>query len=129
MAIAIEELILPTVVAAIVGAVASLVAPWANWGVDKKKKKLLWRKGFINECKKVINKTHFRPERFRASSLYSSLRPNVSIKLQKEMEEERRIPGRIISLEDNLEIVKKEFKIKRALLNEITIIEKKWGLL
>ena len=127
----ITKIILAILVSAATGAIASLIAPWANWGVEKKKKKLEWRKSFINECKRMIGKNDFDLDIFRESSCYSNLKPYLSNKLKKEIESKRKryIPGKRLPLEEELEIVKQEAKIKNNLFDEITLIEKRWGLL
>jgi hypothetical protein len=51
-----------TVTAAIVGAIAgiitgsisSLIAPWANWGIEKRKQKLAYRRELIGKWRKMI---------------------------------------------------------------------------
>jgi len=129
MAITIIEIILAIVISAITGAIASLIAPWANWGVEKKKKKLFWRKGFINECKRMIGENRFDPDVFRETSNYSNLKPYLSVKLQKEINEKRYTPGNVMSLKQRKELAMKEFFIKKKLFYEINFLEKKWGLL
>ena len=125
------NIILAVVVSAVTGAIASLIAPWANWGVDKRKKRLEWRKGFINECKRIINKREFEITQFRDTSYYSNIKINLSKSLTKEIANHigRYGHGKRLGLEEELKIVKKEASIKSRLLEEITLLEKKWGLL
>jgi len=125
------EIVIAIVISAITGAVASLVAPWANWGVEKKKKKLTWRKGFVDECKRIIEKKNFDLDKFKESSLYSNLKHHLSIKLRKEIEIKRKrdILGKRRPLEESLEILRQEQYIKNDLFGEIAILERKWGLL
>jgi len=113
------------------GAIAALIAPWAKWGVEKKKNKLLSRKRFLNECRRVIGKRDFELDRFKKSSLYSSLRYSLSIEIRKEiiLKKEKYIPGKHRPLEESLKIVKQEQQIKNDLFNEISILEREWGLL
>lgn len=123
------EIGVAAIVAAIVGAVASLIAPWANWGVEKRKNRLRWRKGFIHDCKRIINKQRFSPEMFRETSYYSNLRPHLSDKLQKDIKRKRYTPGRKISTKQRGKILMEEFSIKKKLFEEINTLEKKWGLI
>ena len=129
MAITILEGIIFAVISAVTGAIASLIAPWANWGVEKKKKKLLWRKDLVNECKRIIGENRFNPDMFRETSNYSNIKLYISDKLQKDIERERYIPGRMLTSEQRKEIGMEEFRIKKELFNEISLLEKKWGLL
>lgn len=125
------EIILAIVISAITGAIASLIAPWANWGVEKRRKKIEWRKGFVNDCKRIINKSDFDIDQFVETFYYSNLKIHLSNSLKKEIESKTKkyIPGRRLGLKEELEIVDKEIKIKNILLDEITLLEKKWGLL
>ena len=125
------NILLAVFVSAITGAIASLIAPWANWGVDKRRRRLEWRKGFINECKRIINKRGFEITQFRDTSYYSNIKINLSKLLTKEIANYigRYGHGKRLGLEEELKIVKKEASIKSRLLEEITLLEKKWGLL
>lgn len=113
------------------GTIASLVAPWSKWGVDKRREKLRWRKGFIQECKRVMKKRNFDLDRFKKSHLYSSLKPNLSPELRKFiiLKDKKYIPGKRRPLEEDLKIIKQESKLNSYLLDEITSLERKWGLL
>ena len=119
MAISIIEII----VAAVVGGVASLIAPWANWGVEKRKKKLLWRKKLIDDCKDRIDVSYDSHKSFRETHLYSNLRPYLSDELKEDIEA------------GNIKVIQvrrgrgSEYPLKQRLLDEINILEKKWGLI
>lgn len=119
------DIVLP----AAIGIIASLVAPWANWGVEKRKKKLEWRKGFINDCKRIVDNPDFNPDMFRENRFYSSLKPHLSKKLQEEVEEKRYTPGKVMGRDEKEKLAMKEFKVKKDLLDEIAILEQEWGLL
>jgi hypothetical protein len=123
------EIILAVVVSAVTGAIASLIAPWANWGVEKRKKKLEWRKGFIQDCKRRIGEDKFNPDMFRETSYYSNLKLHLSKELQREVERKRYTPGTFLDADKRAEITMAEFKVKKDLLDEIALLEKKWGLL
>lgn len=129
MTLTLIEMILAVAISAVTGAIASLIAPWANWGVEKKKKKLFWRKGFINECKRVIEEGRFNPDTFRETSYYSNLKTHLNDSLQKEIDEKRYTPGKVMSPEQRGELTMKEFVIKKKLLDEINLLEERWGLL
>jgi hypothetical protein len=122
-------IIVAIAVSAITGAIASLVAPWANWGVEKRKNKLRWRKGFIDTCKRIISKNRFNPNIFRETPYYSNLRPHLSVRLQKEIKEERYTPGKRMDLKEKLEVAMKASQVKQKLLEEINLLEVKWGLI
>lgn len=125
MVLTVWDVIIP----AIIGIVASLAAPWANWRVEKRKKLLEWRRGFITKCNEIVNKSDFNPDIFRETSYYARLKPNLTNNLKREIEEKRYSPGVRMSLEQDMARVMKELRVKKNLLNEITLIERRWGLL
>ena len=118
-----------TLIKKIANKVISFFTPWVNWDIEKRKRKLLWRKEFIDKCRKTIEVDRFNPDRFKETSCYSTLKLHLSNKLQKEIERKRYTPGSLLSIEKRKEIMMKEFRIKKSLLDEISLIEKKWGLL
>ena len=113
----------------ITGGVISLITLVVNWEIEKKRKKLFWRKEFINECKRVIGEGRFNPDTFRETSYYSNIKAHLSDTLQKEVDEKRYIPGKVMSPKQREELTMKEYAIKKSLLDEINSLEKKWGLL
>lgn len=117
------------VIGAIAGAIAALIAPWAKWGVEKRKRKLLWRKEFIKDCKRIIKKRNFIPELFIESPHYSTLKPYLSDSLQKDIKKRVYTPGKMPTPKQKRESIMKEFRIKKRLFDEINILEKKWGLI
>ncbi|MEK6945448.1 MAG: hypothetical protein AABW63_01510 [Nanoarchaeota archaeon] len=123
------EIIFAIIISAITGTIASLVAPWSKWGVEKKKMKLRWRKELISRCKEIINKNRFNPDIFKETSFYASIKPYLSQKLQKEVEEKRYEPGKVMPREQKIELAEKEFDLKKKLFDEISFLERKWGLI
>ena len=115
--------------AGILQGLISLISPLINWKIEEKKKRFLWRKEFINECKRVLDKNEFNPDTFRETTCYSNLKPNLSCILQKEVDEERYTSGKLMSPEQKGELIMKEYAVKKKLLDEITALEKKWGIL
>jgi len=103
--------------------------PWTNWSVEKKREKLKWRKGFIQECKRYINEEYFNPDMFREQFFYFNLKPHLSEKLKKKIEEKRYTPGKLMSREEKITLANKKLLIKKKLFDEINILERKWGLI
>jgi len=121
--------IIEGIIYVLAGGVVSLTTLLINWKIEKKKKRFLWRKGFINECKRIIGENRFNPDAFRETSYYSNLKLHLSNALQKEINEKRYAPGKPLSREQRMELSMKEFAIKKKLFDEINTLEKKWGLL
>jgi hypothetical protein len=114
---------------AIVGGIVSLITLLINWEIEKRKKRFLWRKEFIGECKKTIGENKFNPDSFRETSYYSNLKPHLSNALQREVSENRYAPGKVMTPEGRGELIMKEYAVKKKLLDEISVLEHKWGLL
>lgn len=51
----VQVAIIAGVVGLITGAIGSLVAPWANWLVEKKKQKLAYRRQLISDARTAIS--------------------------------------------------------------------------
>lgn len=113
------------------GIAASLFAPWANWGVEKKKKRLEGRKFFIEDCKRIIGKKDFELSRFLDSPLYLTLSQYLKLEIRKEVEKktDRFSYAKKLTLNEELKLVQEEQLIKKKLLREVAKLEKNWGLL
>ncbi len=118
-----------TIISAITKAISSLIAPWTKWDIEKKRRKLLWRKEFIDRCRKKIEVDRFNPDGFKETSCYSTLKLHISKELQKEIKRKRYTPGSFLSIEKRKEIMMAEFRVKRKLLDEISLLEKRWGVI
>jgi hypothetical protein len=79
------KVFLPTITGLIAGAIGSLFAPWANWGIEKQKSRLANRKKLIADTRKIL-KSPPKKEVFRDSTVYSQLRPFLSDATQKIIE-------------------------------------------
>ena len=121
--------VIEIIIYVIAGGLVSLITLWVNWKIEEKKKRFLWRKDFTNECKKIVDINNFNPDTFRETAHYSNLKPNLSGALQKEVDEQRYIPGMMMSPEQRGELTMKEYAVKKKLLDEISSLEKKWGIL
>jgi len=116
------DIVIAAVAGSVAGTLASLIAPWAKWGVEKRKRKLEWRKRFIDNCKQTIEPSYFRHKSFRETHNYSTLKYHLSDKLQKDIEGDSihtQVGGGRGS----------ENPIRKRLLDEINILEKEWGLI
>ena len=115
------EIGIAAIVGAIAGAVGSLIAPWANWGIEKRKRKFMWRKKLIEDCKDALNVSYDNHKSFRETPLYANLRKLLSKSLREAMEDDSitiQVVGR-----------GREYPLKKRLLDEINVLEKKWGLI
>ena len=103
------------------GGIGSLIAPWVDWGVEKKRILLTARRDFLKECREQVHKALSR-EAFRDSHIYARLRPLLSPKTLKMIETETitiQTGGRGGGVNN----------YAPAILDDIARIEREWGLL
>jgi hypothetical protein len=122
-----------TILAAIVGAVAgiitgsigSLFAPWANWGVEKRKLKLNYRCELIREWRRGLGELTDKAFSMDKNSTYDE-HENIARRFVQS--------GEFASLKPHLRGEVLEFIERRKgnwiplLIDEIGRIEKEWGL-
>lgn len=116
---------LPAFSGFIAGAIASLVAPWINWGIEKRKMRLEARREFISVARRDVTKGSDK-FKFREGTIYSRLRPYLSERTRKEIESDKitiQMSGRGSG----------EYSgprhYARLVLDDIQALEKKWKLL
>jgi hypothetical protein len=101
----------------ITGTVASLVAPWSQWGVEKRRLRREERRAMLEAARRLISVLS-DARSFRDTPEYSRLRPYLSDKLRGDFEGEA-IVVVIGEARGNLAV---------WLLDEIAQLEKKWGI-
>lgn len=79
------KIAVPAFVGLVSGAVGSLIAPWVNWGIEKRRAKLEARRRFIADARAELQHNPDK-KKFRESVLYSRLRPHLSERTSKEIE-------------------------------------------
>lgn len=147
-----------TVIAAIVGAIAgivtgsigSLFAPWANWGIEKRRKRLEYRKDLIKGWRELIAHTTFAynhrvpeddstwTEILERDHRFYSLKPHVHSEVLERLgtANDTQASKLMTTLnETEAALVKSGFKpqvtigARRNLVDEIARLEKEWGLI
>ena len=73
------DILIPAVAGLISGAIGSLVAPWAQWGIEKKRKKHESRTALIASIREALKDPPSNQD-FRVLPIYSQLRPHLSPK-------------------------------------------------
>ena len=101
----------------ITGVVASLVAPWSQWGVEKRRLRREERRNMLEAARKLISVLS-DARSFRDTPEYARLRPYLSDKLRKDFEGEAIV----------VVVGQGRGSLAIWLLDEITQLEKKWGL-
>jgi hypothetical protein len=101
----------------ITGVVASLVAPWSQWGVEKRRLRREERRNILEATRKLISMLS-DARSFRDTPEYARLRPYLSDKLRRDFEGEAIVVA----------VGQGRGSLAIWLLDEITQLEKKWGL-
>jgi hypothetical protein len=120
------EKVLPLLLAFIAGALGSIVAPWVNWGIERRREDLKYKRECINAWRQlvadlaehykvlpnIVPKTREHPLEFlNSSTAFYSLRPLLT-------------PTAVEKLNSSFADA-----IRSVLIDEIGRIEKEWGLL
>jgi hypothetical protein len=107
----------------ITGGITSLLAPWTNWGIEKRRQKLNARRDRIEQWRKMVKVKEFARESFRETTGYSTLRPYLTTGLIEEIER----PGTslLLTVGDTV----RSTQLKAKILDEIAGIERQWKLL
>jgi len=107
-------MIISAIIGLITGAIGSLIAPWVNWGIEKKKIRLEQRKIMLQYVQGELNAYDCYIVRFKNSLAYSKIKQYLDLDIAK--------------LIDDCE-GGNDSELKNQILNNITRIQHKWGLI
>ncbi len=102
----------------ITGTLASLVAPWSQWGVEKRRLRREERRELLQRARQLVTTFADPQSSFRDTPEYSRLRPYLSPKLRKDIEGD----AIIVTIGDG------RGGVVIWLLDEFARIERKWGI-
>ena len=119
------KVFIPAVIGLVTGAIGSLIAPWVNWGVEKRRQKLAYRRELIAGWRKMVQEVTRTPDQPQLSlaqvlerhEAFYSLKPHLSHKVIVEI-----YNGRTFLVGSTIGAA------LSYMLDEIGQIEKKWGL-
>jgi|SRR5215211_853963 len=114
------QYVLPSVLGLVAGVVGSLVAPWVQWAVEKRRGRTDHRRALIKQWRSDFQQFDYDAHRLGDSAAYSALRPHLRPEVREAIEKPRTA---YVSNEGRAGSVK-----KHLLLDEIARLEKKWGL-
>jgi hypothetical protein len=114
------QYVLPSVLGLVAGVVGSLVAPWVQWAVEKRRGRTEHRRTLIKQWRKDFQTFDYDKHKLGDSAVYSSLRPHLRASVRDAIEKPRTAS---VPSEGRGGSVKKQM-----LLDEVTRLEKKWGL-
>jgi hypothetical protein len=109
----------------VTGSISAVVAPWANWGIEKRRQKLNDRRERIKAWREMVKVTNLQRESFRETTGYSTLRPYLTTGLIDEIER----TDINITLTMGGSTPDRKTQLKARILDEIAAIEKQWKLL
>jgi len=107
-------MIISAIIGLICGAIGSLIAPWVNWGIEKKKIRLEQRKIMLQHVRGELNKYNWNIVNFKYSVEYSMVKEYLDID--------------IVKLIDDCKSGN-DSELKNEILNNITRIQHQWGLI
>ncbi len=105
------------------GAIASLIAPWVHWGIEKRRTRRESRRALIAEAREYVASHLFGGATFSAKPIYSQLKPHLHrevievIENYEELLDQQDDPGTFPRL------------FREQVLNEISRVERKWTLI
>ena len=115
------KFVIPAVVGLVSGLIGSLIAPWVNWGIEKRRVNMEARRRFIADARAELQHNPDK-EKFRDSVLYSRLHPHLSDQTSQEIESDAmivKVGGRANGINNFIPQV----------LDDIRKLEAKWNLL
>jgi hypothetical protein len=114
------QYVLPSVLGLIGGVVGSLVAPWVQWAVEKRRGRTDHRRALIKTWRNDFQEYDFDRHRLGDSAAYTSLRPHLRAEVREAIEKPRTAYVPNEGRGDNVK--------QQMLLDEVTRLERKWGL-
>lgn len=118
MDIKVEGALIASLLGLLGGIIGSLVAPWVNWGIEKRREKMKYRRDLVQKWRDAIEKD-FDQLAFNDTALYASLRPHLS------KDAIDAIEGDQITIR----VGRGGNIIKSQVLDDIAKLEKKWDLI
>jgi hypothetical protein len=109
--------IIAGVVGLLTGVVGSLVAPWVQWGIEKRRFRLNRRLEYIKQWRRFVS-DDFDQSSFKETRTFKTLRPYLSQDLVTKIEDQ-----------DIYASMTGGDPIRSQLLDEITSLEREWKLI
>lgn len=107
----------------VTGAIASLIAPWIHWGIEKRRTRREARRALIAEARGYVATHLFDGVTFSAKPFYSQLKPHLrsevieTIENYQEVQDQQDDPGKFPR------------RLQDQVINELSRVERKWKLI
>ena len=110
--------LIPALSGLLAGIIGSLIAPWVNWGIEKRRERQKRRQEVVRKCRELIDSCS--KQSFRETQEYRYLRPLLSEKAIEHIESDTKVWARPPGQPDPL---------RQAIIEGIERLEKHWGLI
>lgn len=120
----------PAITGLISGAIGSFIAPWASWGIEKRRKKQEAREALIAKVREILSDPPQNDE-FRMLPIYSRLKPHLSKKTVSAIEGkyDSKSHTEVIQIVSGSGRYSGVNPYAQDVLDEVARLEKNWGLL
>lgn len=128
-----EKLIPPAITGLLSGALGSLIAPWVHWGIEKQKIITKNKEELIKEARQVLSDEELESHVFRNCTIYSKIRPYLTEGARTSVE--GTFSGNGLASTETIQLVSGSSRhsgvnpFRNEVLDEITQLEKRWGLI
>lgn len=99
----------------ITGVIGALFAPWIQWGIEKRRKRMENRRLLIYDARKLLDGKSLRRNEYRESKEYGAIAAYLSKSLKDRVEQRNTTGG--------------EEHIRDDMHKEFCELERKWGLI
>lgn len=112
------DIIIPAITGLFAGLVASLIAPWVHWGIEKRRDLNIERKMLMKLARRSLS-FRFQKSKFREDDIYFRLKPLLSKELTDSIESDT------IASDKGAD----DYEYIKSVHVELIKIEKKWKLI
>jgi len=128
-----SKVLVPAVTGLITGTIGSLIAPWVNWGIEKKKLKRKSQEDLMRSAREALSKEDLTNKEFRHLPIYSRIKPHLSEQAIKAIEGTHRQDANT-SNEAIIVVMGEERNsgvnpFKNKVFDELAKLEKDWKLI
>jgi hypothetical protein len=123
----VDQAIVTTIIGAVAGLISgtlgSLIAPWANWGIEKRRNLRESRRTLLNETRELVAASGFGGFTFSQKPIYRRLKPYLRAAIVESVEN-------FEEFDENADDPAEHRRyFRQELLDEIARLERDWGLL
>jgi hypothetical protein len=111
----------PALSGLLAGILGSLVAPWVNWRIEKRREQLCHRRKTIESCRNQIASPNFAPKAFPGCPEWNLLRPFLTEKERDCFEQANK--HMVVAMSHDTTMA-----YRKALNRAVVALEAKWGL-